>query len=230
MSEGDFLKEYDDSTELWNKVYQQYSPEDLQQDKLQVEPLFDTCLELFSKKCPRVLDFGCGTGDILFQCAEYHETTYGIGIDRSKVGIEFAHNFANLNHYHQLDFVTADHNYLKQLDDEDFDGIILSNVIDIIPKDYADEIMEQLTRILKKGGYLFLKINPYSTDEELAAINLVNMKDNLYTKDGILRYRRLDTDAWKKEFEPSYKLLRYIEFPYPWDLTRLNRLFLLEKK
>lgn len=223
------MKEYDSSTTLWNQVYQENKLEDLSGERLTVEPTFDACLEVFAEHSKYVLDFGCGTGDILFQCADFGYLSYGLGIDRSEVGINYAVKMANLNHYHRLDFILGDLNYLKQLDDASFDGIILSNVLDVVPKETSDQILEQCERLLKQDGYIFLKINPYITNENLDYYELTHLRDNLFVKDGVLRLRRLTTSQWHKELEQFFEIERYLEFPYPWQ-DGMNRLWLLKKK
>lgn len=223
------MEQYDASTKLWNQVYSECELVDLNGEKLEVEPTFDACLKVFAQNTRRVLDYGCGTGDILFQCADFNYLTYGMGIDRSEVGIHYAEKMAHLNHYHQLDFVTGDIDYLKQMDDECFDGIILSNVLDVTPQDIARTIFTELTRILKPEGYLFLKLNPYASQEELIQLGLTPIGDNLYAEDGVLRLHELDTQSWCHILENSYNIERYLEFPYPWQ-EGMNRLFLLKKK
>lgn len=224
-----FVKEYECTTALWDKVYNQYDLEDLTDLELSVEPTFDACLHIFSQHAERVMDFGCGTGDILFQCAQYGHLFYGIGIDRSEVGIQFGKNMANLNHFRQLDFVVGDVSHIVQMEEESFDGIILSNILDVMPKQNADAIMMELTRLLKKDGLMFIKLNPYETDNRLSELGLICFQDNLYEKDGFLRLRRLDTKEWINEFEHNFIIERYLEFPYPWQ-EGMNRLFLLRKR
>lgn len=223
------MKQYDASTELWNKTFSECELKDLTGDKLEVEPMFDTCLEIFAKESRRVLDFGCGTGDILFQCADYGAMLYGMGIDRSEKGIDYCIEMANINHYRQLDFVQGDITYVSQMEDGCFDGIILSNVLDVTPKDVGNDIFTELTRLLKEGGLMFLKLNPYANENKLIDYGMTCIKDNLYEKDGVLRLRNQDTDTWKEEFETDYIIERYLEFPYPWQ-EGMNRLFLLRKK
>ncbi|SHM67419.1 Methyltransferase domain-containing protein [Anaerosporobacter mobilis DSM 15930] len=223
------MEQYDASTELWDQVYSECELVDLNGEKLKVEPTFDACLRIFSQNTHRVLDYGCGTGDILFQCADFGYLTYGMGIDRSEVGIHYAEKMAHLNHYQQLDFVTGDIDNLKQMDDECFDGILLSNVLDVTPKDIAHTIFTEITRILQSGGYLFLKLNPYINKDDLIQLGLTPIGDNLYAEDGVLRLRELDTPTWYHILEPSYTVERYLEFPYPWQ-EGMNRLFLLKKK
>lgn len=223
------MKQYDASTALWDKVYTECKLVDLTGEKLEVEPTFDACLKIFSQNSKRVLDYGCGTGDILFQCADFGYLNYGMGIDRSEIGIKYSNKMAKLNHYKQLDFVVGDITYFSQMEDGCFDGIIVSNVLDIIPKDVENTILNELTRILKDDGLMFVKLNPYASDAELEGFGLTQFQENLYEEDGVLRLRELKTETWRHEFEKDFTIERYLEFPYPWQ-DGMNRIFLLKKK
>lgn len=223
------MKDYENSVKLWNDTYSKAEIKDLTGKTLSVEPLFDVCMNMFAIECPRVLDYGCGTGDNLFQCCQFGYTRYGLGIDMSEKGINYAHEMAKKNNFNQLDFLTGDIGSLKQYEEGDFDGIILSNVLDVMPRKIAAEVFLELTRLLKKGGLVFLKLNPYYDPETLEEFGLTRFKDNLYEEEGVLRLREVDTAAWHRAFEKHYEILRYLEFPYPWQ-DGMNRLFLLKKK
>lgn len=223
------LREYDASIALWDKVFTECKLEDLSNEKLEVEPLFDDCLKLFANACTRVLDYGCGTGDVLFQLMEIKELIYGLGIDKSEKGIEYCNKMAMLNHFRHLDFVAGDIEQLKQIEENSFDGIILSNVLDVVPYEVAVSIMKELVRILVKGGHMFVKLNPYYSKEKLIEYGFECLRDNLYTDEGVLRLRQVDTLTWHKKFERQFEIERYLEFPYSWQ-EGMNRLFLLKKK
>ncbi|BBF43419.1 hypothetical protein lbkm_2107 [Lachnospiraceae bacterium KM106-2] len=223
------MKEYEASTALWNEVYSECELADLTGETLEVEPMFDTCLKIFSSESDRVLDYGCGTGDILFQCADFGFLTYGLGIDRSETGIQYANKMATYNHYRNLDYMVGDISDTAQMEDGDFDGIILSNVLDVMPKEEAREVYLEMTRLLREDGLLLVKLNPYATEHELEGIGLQKLKGNLYEEDGVLRLRELKTDTWREEFKRDFEEERYLEFPYPWQ-EGMNRLFLLRKK
>ena len=75
--------EYNRAVNLWNETYSECKLVDLKGKPLSVEPMFDICLDIFASKCKKVLDFGCGTGDIIFQCYEFGNTGYGLGVDVS---------------------------------------------------------------------------------------------------------------------------------------------------
>lgn len=84
------MKNYNRGKDMWNDIYAESKPVDLRHTVLSVEPLFDTCLMMFAEKTNSVLDFGCGTGDILFQYAQYKRKSKGVGIDSAEKGIAFA--------------------------------------------------------------------------------------------------------------------------------------------
>lgn len=222
------MKDYEKSIADWNEAYAEAKLTDLTDKTLSVEPLFDMCLNIFALECPRILDYGCGTGDNLFQCAQYKNLTYGLGIDLSQTGIQYAREMASYNHYSQLNFEMGDIDLLSQYEEGDFDGIILSNVLDVMPREVAVRIFCELTRLLKRGGLMFVKLNPYYDEKVLEEFGLTKLKDNLYEEDGVLKLREVDTAAWHRAFEKGYTILRYLEFPYPWQ-DGMNRLFLLKK-
>ena len=176
--------EYNRAVNLWNETYSECKLVDLKGKPLSVEPMFDICLDIFASKCKKVLDFGCGTGDIIFQCYEFGNTGYGLGVDVSETGINYATKMAKLNNYDNLEF---------------------------------------------KGGLMFVKLNPYYEEGYLESFGFKPIANNLFEEDGVLRYREVDTASWKQAFEKYYEIIRYLEFPYPWQ-EGMNRLFLLQKK
>ena len=222
-------RDYNRSINMWNDVYSKCKIVDLKGKSLSVEPMFDICLDIFASECKKVLDFGCGTGDVIFQCYEFGNIDSGLGIDLSETGIEFAKKFASVNKYNNLDFKVGDISYFDNFADGSFDGIILSNVLDVMPKDVALKTFKRLTDLLAPKGLMFVKLNPYYEKSDMKAWGFTQIKDNLFEENGVLRYRELDTASWKQIFEKHYEIIRYLEFPYPWQ-EGMNRLFLLQKK
>ena len=86
-----------------------------------------------------------------------------------------------------------------------------------------------LTKLLAPKGLMFIKLNPFYEKTDMKQWGFTQIKDNLFEENGILRYRELDTASWKQSFEKHYEIIRYLEFPYPWQ-EGMNRLFLLQKK
>lgn len=222
-------QDYNRAVNLWNETYSHCKIVDLKGKNLSVEPMFDICLDIFASKCKNILDFGCGTGDVIFQCYEFGNMNCGLGVDLSQTGIEYARKMTLVNNYHGLNFDVGDISYFDSYEKGSFDGIILSNVLDVMPKDVAVTTFIRLTELLPPKGLMFVKLNPYYDKEDMKKWGMTQIKDNLFEEDGVLRYRELDTVTWKHSFEKSFNIIRYLEFPYPWQ-EGMNRLFLLEKK
>lgn len=221
--------DYRRSFTMWNDVYSRCTLTDLSQKELTVEPTFDVCLDLFAYYCKNVLDYGCGTGDILFQIRQFGNLNHGIGIDMSSVGISYAQKEAEISSYNNLTFLKGSLPYCKQLPDGSFDGIVLSNILDVIPMDVAIKTFEEMKRLLQPGGRMFIKLNPFYNEKTLEQFGFDQLGEHFYTEEGVLRYHILDTRNWESLFEKDFNIERYLEFPYPWQ-EGMNRLFLLKKK
>lgn len=222
------MKSYDRETGLWNEIYSEYQAADLRGTELTVEPGFDGCLREFGDKTSHVLDFGCGTGDIIFQYIQYFPKKRGIGIDEAEKGIEFARKTAKLSGYQELHFFTGDGSMLDEFEAGEFDGIILSNVLDVMPGTVDERILKKLDRVLAPGGYWFIKLNPFYSDQDLGLFEYQKRDGHLYEKDGILRLHQETTEHWKRLLDSYGRVERYTEFVYPWQEGK-NRLFLLKK-
>lgn len=222
------MKAYERETDMWNQIFKEYQPMDLREAKLKVEPMFDEALELFAGQTKRVLDFGCGTGDISFQYLQYEPDHQIVGVDKAETGILFAKETARLSRYRRSHFFTGGEEFLDQFQKEEFDGIILSNVLDVMPKDVSCDTIQKLNKILKIDGLWFIKMNPYYSKEELDAMGYEKKGNNLYENEGILHLRQATTEYWKKQFSMLGEVLIYLEFPYPWQ-EGLNRLFIVRK-
>ena len=217
-------KAYEQEIEMWTRVFAECTPVDLRKLDLKVEPMFDEALKLFAEHTTKVLDFGCGTGDISFQYLQYQPTHKILGMDASKTGIEFANETAKLSDYKTAVFMEGGEQSLKQLEENSFDGVILSNVLDVMPKDVSSTVIDDLERVLKPGGSWFIKMNPYYSKEELESFGYKNMGNQIYEEDHILRLRQATTNYWKEKFARFGKEVTYLEFEYPWQ-EGMNRLF-----
>lgn len=220
------MKSYERETDMWNKIFEEYQPLDLREVELRVEPMFDEALELFASRTKRVLDFGCGTGDVSFQYLQYQPEHQIIGVDKAEIGIRFAKETARLSRYRRAHFFTGGEEFLDQFKEEELDGVILSNVLDVMPKDVSCETMLKLNKLLKHDGYWFIKMNPYYSKEELDSLGYQKKRANLYEEEGVLHLRQATTDYWKKQLSRFGEIIVYLEFQYPWQ-KGMNRLFMI---
>lgn len=223
------MEAYERETDMWNKIFEEYQPMDLRGMELKVEPMFDEALELFAGKTKRVLDFGCGTGDISFQYLQSQPDNQIVGVDKAETGIRFAKETARLSHYRKTNFLTGGEELLDLFHKKNYDGVILSNVLDVMPKDVSCETMQRLNQLLKSDGYWFIKMNPYYSKEELDSFGYQKKGENLYEEEGILHLRQATTEYWKKQLSELGEIIIYLEFQYPWQ-KGMNRLFVIKKK
>lgn len=150
-----------------------------------------------------------------------------LGIDRSEVGINFARQTAALSGYTTAEFTVGGDETVKSLETGSFDGIILSNVLDVMPKDVSSLVVSDLKRVLKPGGYWFIKMNPYYSKEELESFGYEKVSSNVYEEDHVMRLRQATTRYWKEKFSQFGREIIYLEFEYPWQ-EGMNRLFVYE--
>ena len=144
-----------------------------------------------------------------------------------KTGFEFANETAKLSDYKTAVFMEGGEQSLKQLEENSFDGVILFNVLDVMPKDVSSTVIDDLERVLKPGGLWFIKMNPYYSKEELESFGYKNMGNQIYEEDHILRLRQATTNYWKEKFARFGKEIIYLEFEYPWQ-EGMNRLFVYQ--
>lgn len=223
------MDNYENGQDRWNEIYAEDAPVDLRNLNLNVETLFDTCLKMFAEKTSHVLDFGCGTGDILFQYAQYQKHGIGVGVDPAENGIAFAKETAKKSGYKNLHFFCGDTKFLDTFEKGEFNGIILSNVLDVMTKEESREMLTALNRVLNDDGYWFVKLNPYYSKEELKEMEYEDLGNNMYGKNGVLYLRQESTEHWMQVFGEFAEVDRYVEFPYSWQ-PGMNRIFLLKKK
>ena len=85
----------------------------------------------------------------------------------------------------------GDISYFDNYNGKPFDGIILSNVLDVMPKDIALKTFKGLTKLLAPKGLMFVKLNPFYEKTDMKQWGFTQIKDNLFEENGILRYREI---------------------------------------
>ncbi|MFA6755836.1 MAG: class I SAM-dependent methyltransferase, partial [Bacilli bacterium] len=191
---------------------------------------FYQSLKFIGDHSSRVLEIGCADGYSLMYTNLYgKKVCFCLGIDTSINAINLAKETIKLSKLENINFELSSNASLDLINDNSFDGIICSNVLDVLPIEVAKGIIINIDRILCPNGYLFLKFNYYVSEELKSRIKgMVNMGENCYSLNGVLRLHNEPIEYWKKLFK-DYKVIKETEFERIKD-GPLDRILILQKK
>jgi ubiquinone/menaquinone biosynthesis C-methylase UbiE len=144
---------------------------------------FLTCpFELFLKMIPkagRILDVGCGDGQLLFWL------TREPGTERQALGIDFDEE--KIHHAAQVGISQAEFRSLDvgHLPSESFDVVCIAHVMYLIPLNQWPCLLKECLRVLKKGGRLVImeSVSHLSWKSRLAHVQeLISVRVTRMTK------------------------------------------------
>jgi 2-polyprenyl-3-methyl-5-hydroxy-6-metoxy-1,4-benzoquinol methylase len=108
----------------------------------------------------KVLDIGCGRGEILLHVAKKGAISYGI--DYSRDAIAISHNTIrgfNGSFKGNAHLCMAEATFIP-FRSGSFDRIILSDIVEHLFPDELKKVMEEVSRLIKKGGLLVIHTFP----------------------------------------------------------------------
>ncbi|HLZ62834.1 MAG TPA: methyltransferase domain-containing protein [Ktedonosporobacter sp.] len=110
----------------------------------------------YDLKGKRILDVGCGIGDLSFIFAA--QGAHVVGVELNGVKIEHAKDIARKWNFPEehLTFVDGDVMTLEQMDLGQFDAIFCLALLEHVQEDQL--LLEQLHRMLRPGGFLMLEV------------------------------------------------------------------------
>jgi len=184
---------------------------------------FDQALDWLCKESENVLDFGCGSGSLLFLCAN-RGTKKHLGIDLAEEAVQYAKKRSECMQQGEYEFCTGSIEQLKRLADQSIDSVILSNILDNVYPDDARQVLSECSRILKPKGKLLVKLNPYVTEEQITEWNMKELEPEVYD-DGFILWNRTTKD-WIWELQKYFSIEDSYEF-YIAEAEQVNRVFLL---
>ena len=208
---------------FWNEVFEQEEAA-LPTERSTGNAAFDRALAWVCSGTERMLDFGCGSGTLLFYCALYG-TREHTGIDLSPVAIAQAKKRAEKAATGRFLFLEGGAEALSSLPDHSADGALLSNILDNLYPDDALLLLKELRRLLRPGGRLLVKLNPHLSAQEIARWNIRVIEGDLLD-DGLLLWNNT-TDVWKALLGEFFIVRHYEEIFYP-EHEQIKRLFLLQ--
>ena len=178
----------------------------------------------------KVLDYGCGSAWASIIAAKSGCTDV-IAVDVAPGAVQAARlstvRYSVLDRVH-VSRVSSD--WLQSIPSDTFDGLICSNVLDVIPPETAEEIIRESARVLTRDGSAIIGLNYYLPPEAAAARNMDLADGNRLYIDGVLRLVSRTDEEWARIFSPWYAVDHLEHFAWPGEVEARRRLFWLRKR
>ena len=231
--------DYKTSVDFWNNNYamtdeeiKETLAEDVGPDDWKTLPPSETFLEALKafKDCEKVLDYGCGYGwaDI---------TAVKLGCKYIKA-VDVVENSKKITDLYakvfgvngQIDCEAVSVDWLSKQPADVYDGLFVSNVIDVVPMEVTEDILTNLKKVTKKGAKIIIGMNYYIAPAE-AEKKGQTIKDGKYLFDnGVLRLMLLSDDEWTEVLSKYFKVEKLEHFAWNGESKASRRLFFLTKE
>ena len=175
--------------------------------------ILDMIREAHLPRDSKLLDVGCGPGELLIKLSEDFDQLMGIDIANEMITIA-NQKLENRSSNKNIVFEVGDIENLR-FEDKTFDLIICSGVIEYLKDD--EGWMKEIKRTLKPGGYLIINVtNKYSIRKWTSApieklksskilLNLMN-----FIKEKVLRKGKIHYFPFKPRLHSPYKFDAYL--------------------
>ena len=228
-------EKYTKLRDFWDSAFL-LSPEEKEKYRLELksedyiefapsENLANACLTLKGN----VLDYGCGSGWASIIMAKHNISI--TSVDVSKNGIDALKFYSDVFEVNdKINAFTIDENWLSKEEDNKYDGIFSSNVLDVVPNDMAISMIKEFSRISKKGATIIIGMNFYIDKDMASSRGLELNSDNELYVDGVLRLLNKSDEEWKKEFSKYFTVTKIEYFAWPNEKVEKRRIFYLKNE
>ena len=192
------------------------------------EKLFQAACALGQRK--KMLDYGCGNAwaSIIAAKSGCEDVT---AVDAAPGAVQAARLYAE--RYGVSDRVKtecASSNWLQSIPSGTYDGLVCSNVLDVVPPDIAEAIIRELARVTAPDGIVIVGLNYYLSPEVAAAKGLELVDGNRLYIDGVLRLVSRTDEEWERIFSHWYSVEKLEHFAWPGESKETRRLYWLRKR
>jgi len=220
------MEYYKDTLNYWQRVFSETIDFDPFQ-RIKVDDLEEGLDWLVSKES-RILDFGCANGRVVLRCID-KGSSYVKGIDICSNAIETAaRTAAKHNLQDRSSFICSGVESLKEIEECSYDGVILFNIIDNLIPEHALEVVEEVYRILRPGGRVLLKLNPYIPEKLREEYGFEELSREFYRENTGLYLWNLSEDKIREILAPWFEIEVSREVYYR-QYDMINRMYYLRK-
>ena len=190
------------------------------------QKLYDAVKELGS--CKKVLDYGCGSGWGAIVAAS-NGCKDVLAVDLGKNITDAAKFYADVLGVN-IKTEVIDENWIKNVPACTFDGLVCSNVLDVVLLETAENIVKEMARIITSDAKIVIGLNFYMS-KEMAKKRNIELVDDMYLfVNDVLRLSSLSDDEWKIIFAPYFEVVKLDYFAWEGEEKESRRLFVLKKK
>ena len=190
------------------------------------EKLFRAASALGRRK--KVLDYGCGSawaGIIAAKCGCPDVTA----VDVAQGAVETARFYAGLCGA-GLRLRCVEPDWLRTVPAETYEGIVCSNVLDVVPPEISEAILRELARIAAPDAEVLVGLNYYLSPEAAAERQMPLAHGNRLYVEGVLRLVSRTDEAWADLLSPGFTVERLEHFAWPGEAEERRRLFHLRRR
>lgn len=218
-------RDYRRCVDYWNQIFAEEDPTPPRQADTGNVAL-NQGLDWLCQGADRLLDFGCGNGVLLLYCALRGAKELW-GVDLSPDGIANARLRFQRAELEQFHLLQGGVDTLAPLAPDSFDAVLLSNILDNLYPQDALELLAQSRRMLRPGGRILIKLNPWLSPEQIRDWGIQILEGNLLD-DGLLLWNNTD-DQWRALIEEHFTIQAFSLLHYP-EFDQVNRLILAKKR
>jgi ubiquinone/menaquinone biosynthesis C-methylase UbiE len=221
--------ENDKLIDFWNHQFESVEPMELSKEDFPVEKDLNRLLKAVGDTSKKVIDVGSGWGyGIIAAKLLGSMIEEGYALDPSQHALHAYQETLDKTHITGLKGICGTHEELKAFTENTFDGVICSNVLDVVPLETSMEIIDEIKRVLKSQGLCLLKFNFFLDDALIERIHMEKIDEDTYTINGVIRGLNKTTDAWISIFS-DFQLIEKAEFDRIPNGPK-DRVLLLRKK
>lgn len=233
-------KDYNSSINFWDsafiideetkKQYTEFLASDSEAWKnLSNSPkLFEIITSNLSGK-ENILDYGCGEGWAglgIKKCGGKNVTCVDV-VPNAINFVKFLQSLLKINEGFNAECVTT--TWLSEQKDETYDGIVTSNVLDVVPSEVSENIIKELSRIAKKGATVVIGLNHYMEPKANAEKKIEVKEGNMIYVNEVLRLVSHTDEEWTQIFNKYFTVEKLDHFAWDGEESEKRRVFILKK-